>query len=189
MTLHNLSARSFVLAAAFGACAVLAAQQSSNGKTSASSGGQKQSAEVRTEKFEVKQEVGPRTVPPSGDRPASAAPSMQNGAGNGSGNSGSGGSTDKFKQEFGPQSVGTRKDRMTTATPPSNSGQGGVQGNGQSQQSSSLFTPHGTPTRATATLANSGAKPRGATAGTIGSSGKPGSTAPDSAKSQSANPQ
>jgi hypothetical protein len=196
MTSHNLSVRGFVLAAAFGASALLCglpatpAQQSNNGKSSASSGGQKQSAEVRTEKIKFKQEFGPQTTAPRGDRTAAATPSAQNGASNASGNNGTGNngsssSASEFKQDFGPQSVATRKDRSTTATPPSTSGQG----NGQSQQSPTLFTPDGKPTRATATLANPGVKSQNGTSGTAGAGGKPGAATPNTTKSQGANPQ
>jgi hypothetical protein len=184
MTLHNLSLRSFVLAATFCATAFLAAQaqQSSDGKSNASTGGQKQSAEVRTEKFKVKQEFGPQTTAPRGDRTNTSTTPGQNGGSNASGNNDANSSASEFKQEFGPQVVGSRKDRAATAAPPSASGQG----NGQSQQNPSLFQPDGTPTRATAALANPGAKPQ---TGTTGSSGKSAATTPNSTKSQGANPQ
>jgi hypothetical protein len=193
MTSQNISLRSFVLAAAFCATALLAtAQQSSNGRSSASSGGQKQSAEVRTEKFKVKQEFGPQTTAHRNDRTSTATPPGQNGGSNGPGDNGSSSSADKFKQEFGPQSVGTRKDRAATAAPPSTSGQGNGPGNGKAQQSPSLFTPDGKPTRATATLANPGAKPQSGTvdkSSTTGTSGTPVGNTPNSTKSQSSNPQ
>lgn len=114
MTSHCVSGRSSFLAASLITFATLAAQaqQSNNGKTSVSSNGQSQAAEVRTEKFKVKQEFGPQTVARHSDRTNTATPPGQS-----NGNSGSTSQPSKFKQEFGPQTASRRDDNVIVPAP------------------------------------------------------------------------
>lgn len=123
MTLHRVSARNSVLAATLItiSLSMASAQQSNNGRTSVSSNGQPQTAEVRTEKFKVKQEFGPQTVARRDNRTAAATPSAQNGGGSSTGRA------SKFKQEFGPSVHAARQQNVTTATPPVRSGAGSAQ--------------------------------------------------------------
>jgi hypothetical protein len=93
-------------------------------------------AEVRVEKYNVKQDFGPQSVSRRGDRMSAATPSGQNNNSQGtSGGKGANGSSDAIKQDFGPQSVSRRGDRMTVATPAG-------QGSGGKGQAGSGATTH-----------------------------------------------
>ena len=117
MTLHGFSGRSFTLAATFPLALVASpAQQSNNGKTSASSNGQHQTAEVRTEKIKFKQEFGPQAVASRGDHMAVMTP--QNGSNN-PGPNPAGGAASANRQEFGPSVQGPRRQNLTTLQPAS----------------------------------------------------------------------
>jgi len=106
-----------VVAVLFAMVLALPAQQGSSARADKTVNAQNQSSELRTEKFNVKQEFGPQSVGRRGDRMTTATPPGQNNS-----HSGSSGSTSEFRQEFGPQSVSRRGDRMTAAAPPANSG-------------------------------------------------------------------
>jgi hypothetical protein len=114
--------KSLSITAALCALAIipLAAQQKNastqNPGTKPASSGEK--AEVRTEKFKVKQEFGPQTVARRSDKMTTATPPNQG--------SSPGASSSTVRQEFGPAVHGPRKQNLSAA------GSGGSGGNSQS---------------------------------------------------------
>lgn len=133
MRMQFPSGRSVSITAVLCALAIipLAAQQKN---TSTQNGGAKpaassEKAEVRTEKFKVKQEFGPQTAARRSDNTTAATPPNQG--------SSPGASSSTVRQEFGPAVHGPRKQDLSAA------GSGGSGGN--SQSTSAQKTPASTP--------------------------------------------
>src|SRR5208283_1488119 len=118
--MHHASfpGRSLAIATALSTIALVAtqAQQSNSGKATGSSNGHNQGAEVRTEKFKVKQEFGPQTVARRNDSISAVTPPSQGNSGKGSG-----GSSAAVRQDFGPQ-VHAPRNAPTSTVLPTNSG-------------------------------------------------------------------
>ncbi len=88
------------------------AGQQQNAGTAPAPGGK--GTETRVEKFNVKQDFGPQSVPRRGDRTTAATP-----PGQGNGGKGQGGSGATIHQEFGPAAHGSRH-QTTNSTPKGN---------------------------------------------------------------------
>ena len=112
----------------------LSAQQKNgstqNSGTKPATGSEK--AEVRVEKFNVKQDFGPQSVARRGDRMTTATPPSQ-----GNGGQGPGGTDSTIHQEFGPTVHGSRKQSTTAQNPAGPSG--------KTQPTSTQSTQPGTP--------------------------------------------